>query len=96
MKGLHMIKIPKDKLLHLGVGAALGLGVGLSTGLPVLGTVISAAAGIGKEAWDHYQNKKAKEAGQPDKHTVDPKDALWTVSGGVVGDVLSFVTRLVL
>ena len=44
------------------------------------GLIASVVSGVGKEAWDWWQNRRAGVQ----VHTVDLMDAAWTVAGGVI------------
>jgi deoxyinosine 3'endonuclease (endonuclease V) len=73
-------KIPMDKVKHFGVGFGIAAVVGLFFQLPWLGVIAAAVAGIGKEVYDHRQNKKGNAAA-----TVDVMDAVVTLIGGMFG-----------
>lgn len=92
--------LPKDKLLHIAAGivagcAALALSfLTMHRMVPWTATVLAAAAGAGKEAWDGYQNKKARTAAAAhnvelviEPHTVDVWDLIATLGGGVLVSV---------
>jgi uncharacterized protein involved in cysteine biosynthesis len=73
--------IPRDKVYHFVAGLLIALIVGFIFGTTV-GFMAAVVAGIGKEVFDHYKNKK-----EPGTATVDVLDAVVTILGGVVGSV---------
>jgi threonine dehydrogenase-like Zn-dependent dehydrogenase len=86
--------VPPDKGMHLIYGAglsALGAAVAMvlaPAGYTILaglvaGPLTALAAGAGKEAWDRFANKRAVAQGQPEPHTVERADAIFTVIGSV-------------
>lgn len=66
----------RDKVLHFLVGMAIGLLAFLSTHIALVAVVL---AGIGKEVYDGWKNRK-----YPHAHTVDGWDAVATIVGGIL------------
>lgn len=71
---LKAIYLPQDKANHVVWGAIL-FAAGHFVSIPFAAAVVLAVA-IFKELYDSYH---------PDRHSVDPMDAVATAAGGVVG-----------
>jgi MFS superfamily sulfate permease-like transporter len=68
--------IPRDKLMHMAVGAAIFL-VSIVTGLGgAVGLALAIVAGVGKELYDTQHR---------DVHTPDLWDALATIAPAAIG-----------
>lgn len=83
--------IAQDKKLHLGAGAVAGAVVSVAGllvfGFPsevrlITGVLAAVAAGVGKEVFDSKN---------PDKHTVDKLDVVYTGVGGVIGSLVALL-----
>lgn len=81
--------IQRDKLLHIGAGAAISMGFGLLVD-PLLGLALSIVAGFGKEAIDWHLNARDKAKGKPESHVVEVADIVATVLGGMIGTLIAF------
>lgn len=77
------MKLAKDKIFHLVAGVVVALIVGTIFKNPLAGLIGGCLAGVVKEAWDYYRNKK-----EPGSATVDKLDALWTFGGAAVGGIM--------
>ena len=78
------MKLARDKVLHLVVGAAIAFGAVLVTSTPVFGLLAAVIAGVGKELWDRHQNARAARNHVVPPHSVEWQDAAWTAVGGAV------------
>jgi hypothetical protein len=94
------MNIPKDKQLHLILGAisgviAQGIVWKIIAPIPGVGIVVAYLMGKGKEKWDAIENEKAKTAGKAEPHTVEIADINATAIGGLVIDLLVLLGGLV-
>ena len=86
------MKFPaKDKQGHFVMGFAAGLAVGLTR--PVYGFAAGIAVGAGKEASDATLNWRARLCGEPEPHSVEWMDFVWTCAGGIVGAAVAWGVR---
>ena len=93
------MKIPRDKLMHAGAGAIVGIVsqvVAWSAVAPIpgVGTIVAYATGLAKERWDEKQNEKALAKGEAPPRSVEVADVNSTAGGGLVIDLLTLVGGL--
>ena len=74
-----------DKIKHALAGFGITLLTGFALGSLVLGYSAGLLAGLGKEAYDWYSNRRQAKNGLPPKHTIELMDVLYTLVGVAVG-----------
>jgi uncharacterized iron-regulated membrane protein len=77
------VKIEKDKQLHFVAGFVVGLAAAVALNQPAVAMVAAALAGVVKEGYDLWQNRRASKKHLIEPHTVEKLDVLWTLIGGV-------------
>jgi hypothetical protein len=82
------MKIAKDKQMHLAAGFLVGVVFGAVFQAPAAALLGAFLAGLAKEFWDWYKNKRAQKHGLPYPHKVEPMDVVWTGAGGFVAMLL--------
>lgn len=73
--------IPQDKANHAVYGAVI-FNIALPFTSALLALAAVAALAVAKEAVDWLRNRRARQAGLPAPHGVEPLDALATLAGG--------------
>lgn len=69
--------------LAFAAGAAFAAAVGLARYAPVAGLAATVLLAAAKEGADWLQNRRAAKAGLGAAHSVEPRDLLATVAGGL-------------
>lgn len=88
--------IARDKLSHIGAGAA-GAAVALACGAScVEALAVAAAGGVLKECYDWTDNRHRESHGQAPRHGVEAWDAIATLAGGAAVTALAWIGRHVL